>query len=160
MGSRLSLGWDPDSPRNRRNRRRHERRSTHESALRQRLDGNRTSDQMVGGSNPSGRATSRPRFLADAPLSTAISSVEFSRLRVWFPLGRPVESGARDLSFAESCALGLRSQMPGRALRVCLNRQCPNCQGRPGWQRCGWRSGRRSGDIDARCLSARSPSVG
>jgi hypothetical protein len=26
-----------------------------------------------------------------------------------------VESGARDLSLVESCALGLRSQMPGRA---------------------------------------------
>jgi hypothetical protein len=31
---------------------------------------------------------------------------------VRFPLRRSVESGTRDLSFAESCALGLRSQLP------------------------------------------------
>lgn len=37
-------------------------------------------------------------------------------MRVRFPLGRPVESGARDLSLAESCALGLRSQMPGSSV--------------------------------------------
>jgi hypothetical protein len=44
--------------------------------------------------------------------------VESPRLRVWFPLGRPAESGARDLSFAESCAHGLRSQVPVSS--VCL----------------------------------------
>ncbi len=56
MGPRLSPGRDPDSPWNRPNRRRQERRSTHESTLAARPDGKRTSDQRVGGSNPSGRA--------------------------------------------------------------------------------------------------------
>ncbi len=58
MGPRLSPGREPDSPGNRPNRRRQARRSTHESALQQRLDGKRTSDQMVGGSTLSGRASS------------------------------------------------------------------------------------------------------
>jgi hypothetical protein len=57
MGPRLSPRRDPDSPRNRRKRRPRDGRSTHESTLAARPDGNRTSDQMVGGSNPSGRAT-------------------------------------------------------------------------------------------------------
>ena len=56
MGRILSPGRDPDSPRNRRKRRLHEGRSTHESTPAAHPDGNRTSDQRVGGSNPSGRA--------------------------------------------------------------------------------------------------------
>src|ERR1035437_781868 len=67
MGSRLSPERDPDSPRNRRKRRPRNGRSTHESTVAAHPDGNLTSDQVVGGSNPSGRATpTRERALADA----------------------------------------------------------------------------------------------
>src|ERR1035437_8155583 len=57
MGSRLSPRRDRDSPRNPQKWRCQERRSTHESTLAGHTDGKRTSDQMVGGSNPSGRAS-------------------------------------------------------------------------------------------------------
>src|ERR1035437_8565228 len=65
-----------------------------------------------------------------ARLSTAAKSLESSGLRVWIPLGRPIESDARDLSFAESDARVSWSQMPGvsACLQICLGRQCPDCQ--------------------------------
>ena len=45
-------------------------------------------------------------------------AVKSPGMRVRFSLGRSAESGARDLSFAESCAHGLRSQVPVSS--VCL----------------------------------------
>ena len=69
-----------------------------------------TSDQRVGGSNPSGRATYLASILTFARLSTATKSVESSGLRVWIPLGRPVESDARD-----GYRRGSRQQLRARA---------------------------------------------
>ena len=56
MGWRLSPGWDPDSPRKSLRTASARSSSTHELTLPRVSDRNRTSDQMVGGSNPSGRA--------------------------------------------------------------------------------------------------------
>jgi hypothetical protein len=75
-----------------------------------------TSDQMVGGSNPSGRASSWLRFAPTVRFSPLTRLVKPPGMRVRFPLGLSVESDARDLSLAESCARDLRSQMPVSSL--------------------------------------------
>jgi hypothetical protein len=113
MGLRLSPGRDPDSPRNRRERRPRDGRFTHESTLAAGPDGKRTSDQRVEGSNLSGRASSWLRFASTVRFSPLTRCVKPPVMRVRFPHGLSVESDARDLSLAESYAHGLRSQMRG-----------------------------------------------
>jgi hypothetical protein len=95
MGLRLSPVRDPDSPRNRENGVLANGRSTHESIPSARPDGKRTSDQRVGGSNPSGRATlssglpepdprrgvKRPVFRVASPTTADVSDAQVRRPR-------------------------------------------------------------------------------